>query len=361
MIHARGEEAAVVTEVARVAVVVTAHNRAGLLDRALTSVRAQTVRDLRIVVVDDASSDATPQVCARHAAEDARVEVVRLDTNVGVAEARNTGIDRSESSYVAFMDADDLAEPTWIEHLLEAAEREGVDLVKAGHLLDVPVGSRRTFTVPSRPVEEAVVLPQDGVRVRPKELMYAIGFAWNSLYARSAIEGVRFDRSLPLFEDMVFNLDVMARLPRVAFVPATDYHYVQHTAHRLTNRPQVPDLPFRGWFGRRLADQLERLGVAEATRPELVGLIGWSLSVVSARKAPPGVDPVAEIRGQLDHPDVRWLLEVAQGEHVRRADRPVVEALRAGNVRRARRTAQAIERLAHVKARAGLRVATLRG
>ncbi len=344
----------------QVSVVVTAHDRADLLERALASVRAQTVGDLQVLVVDDASSDHTPEVCARHAAQDDRVEVVRLDTNVGVARARNLGIERARAPYVAFMDADDHADPTWLEHLLEVAQREDVDVVTGGHKLDLPVGSR-TFTVVSRPVEQVTLLPAAGAQVRPRDLIYSIGFAWNSLYARSVVEGIRFDPSLPLFEDMVFNLDVLDAVERVAFVPAADYHYVQHTAHRLTSRPQRPDLPFRAGFARRLRERCDRLGIGEQVAAELTGLVGWSFSVECARTAPPGVDPVAEIACQLEHPDVQWLLGLATGDDVRRVDRPVVESLRAGRVRRARRVARAVERLAGVKARAGLRLAVLAG
>lgn len=345
---------------ARIAVVVTAHDRADLLDRALRSVEAQTVRDLAIVVVDDASSDATPQVCARHAAADERVQVVRLDDNVGVARARNLGVERSDSEWVAFMDADDHADPTWLEHLLAAAG--DADVVKAGYVADVPVGAK-TFHATSRPVERALVATPgatDGSVVRPRDFLYAMGFVWNGLYSRAAIKGVEFDPSPSLFEDMVFNLDVMAQVERVAFVPAADYHYVQHSSQRLTSRPQRPDLPFRASFGRRVVEQCETWGLGEVVGPEITSLMGWSLTVECARTAPPGVDPVAEIGAQLATPEVRWLLSTAVDEGLRRVDRPVVTALRAGRVRRARRVARAVERLAGLKARIGLRLVMLR-
>ena len=98
----------------KLSVVIPTHNRAGLLPRAVESVR-QAGTDLEIIVVDNASADDTPQVCARLP----DIRYLRLDRNTGEGGARNVGIKKSRSEYVTFLDDDDLRLPGSLDRQLE--------------------------------------------------------------------------------------------------------------------------------------------------------------------------------------------------------------------------------------------------
>ncbi len=93
----------------RVSVLLTTRNGAGLLRETLDSVLAQTLADFELVVVDDASTDATPQLLA--ACTDPRLRMLRSDRQLGVAGARNFGFAACRGSYVAAQDHDDLSRP----------------------------------------------------------------------------------------------------------------------------------------------------------------------------------------------------------------------------------------------------------
>src|SRR5689334_18161150 len=99
----------------RVSVVITTYNRAQLLQRAIESAR-QAGSDLEMIVVDDYSSDGTPEVCAKLR----DIRYVRLNANGGLANARNVGIAESSSEFIAFLDDDDLRLPGSIEKQLQA-------------------------------------------------------------------------------------------------------------------------------------------------------------------------------------------------------------------------------------------------
>jgi glycosyltransferase involved in cell wall biosynthesis len=86
-----------------VSVVIPARNAYGTLRRAIGSVRGQNYPLVEIIVVDDASSDATAAI----AASIADVRLIRLDTRHGAARARNAGLAAARGSIVAFQDADD--------------------------------------------------------------------------------------------------------------------------------------------------------------------------------------------------------------------------------------------------------------
>ncbi|MEM6677792.1 MAG: glycosyltransferase family A protein [Pseudomonadota bacterium] len=80
------------------------------LDAAIRSVREQTLPDFELIAVDDGSSDETPAILARHAAEDARIRV-HSQANTGIVGALNAGLARARGRYIARMDADDLCLP----------------------------------------------------------------------------------------------------------------------------------------------------------------------------------------------------------------------------------------------------------
>ena len=89
-----------------VSVVITTYNRVKFLQRAIQSA-LQARSDLEVVVVDDCSTDETPDVCAKLA----NIRYIRLSTNQGLAHARNVGIAESSSEFIAFLDDDDLRLP----------------------------------------------------------------------------------------------------------------------------------------------------------------------------------------------------------------------------------------------------------
>jgi glycosyltransferase involved in cell wall biosynthesis len=88
-----------------VSVVIPSFNAAATLERAIASVRAQTYRPLEIIVVDDGSSDSTPELLQRFAGPD--LIIIRNPKPSGAANARNQGIQRATGELVAFLDADD--------------------------------------------------------------------------------------------------------------------------------------------------------------------------------------------------------------------------------------------------------------
>ena len=99
-----------------VSVVLAARDAEATISEAVQSVLAQSVRELELVVVDDGSKDGTGRELETVA--DERLQVVRNDTALGLAGALNVGLDVARGTYVARMDADDVALPGWLEAVL---------------------------------------------------------------------------------------------------------------------------------------------------------------------------------------------------------------------------------------------------
>jgi FkbM family methyltransferase len=105
-----------------VSVVMSVYNGQAFLAAAIESILSQTFRDFEFLIIDDGSSDKTPEILSTCAKQDGRIRVVRHE-NKGRAVSLNIGIELSKSPYIARMDADDISLPNRIKEQLEFMER----------------------------------------------------------------------------------------------------------------------------------------------------------------------------------------------------------------------------------------------
>ncbi|HBB94321.1 MAG TPA: hypothetical protein DC054_02925 [Blastocatellia bacterium] len=102
----------------KASIIITTHNRPHLLPRAVNSARA-SAGEVEIVVVDDASSDETAEICQAISG----ITYVRVDRNQGVAGARNIGLVASHGEYISFLDDDDQRLPNSVDKQIETLEK----------------------------------------------------------------------------------------------------------------------------------------------------------------------------------------------------------------------------------------------
>ena len=114
-----------------ISVVMPAYNATDHITPAIESILAQSMTEFELIVVDDGSTDETPVIVDSF--DDDRIRLVRLEENVGIAAARNTGIERARGEYIACHDADDRSRPDRFERQLEfLEEHEAVAAVGTG-------------------------------------------------------------------------------------------------------------------------------------------------------------------------------------------------------------------------------------
>lgn len=123
-------------------VVIPLYNKEHFVERAVRSVLAQAFGDFEVVVVDDGSTDAGPEVVSR--IRDDRLRLIRRN-HVGVSEARNTGIEEARASRIAFLDADDEWEESFLSVIFDLI-RQYPDAGLYGTAYTV-VGKRGLFKV----------------------------------------------------------------------------------------------------------------------------------------------------------------------------------------------------------------------
>lgn len=252
-----------------VSVIIPVYNVDRYIDRCLESVCNQTYRRLEILLMVGLCGDGSLQKCMEWQKRDDRIIIVsRRDKGLG--DARNYALKIARGKYLAYVDADDYVERTFIEKLLRPLEEDGsVTLSCCGYDM---------FRAPGE-FEKVWVPDTDGLRDAGfEEYMRVVwGIAvWMKMYRREWIleHGiVMFEGSL---EDVVVHACLAAMARSVAFVREALYHYNVGNEGALT-RSARPAADCVAAF-RFVVQRFRQLGLLEGLRDQLGAYIGGRLA-----------------------------------------------------------------------------------
>lgn len=111
-----------------VSVIMPSFNAERFIAESIDSVISQTVQDWELIIVDDASTDATVNIAADYQRRDPRIRLIAQATNRGAASARNRGLDDARGKLIAFIDSDDIWYPEKTAKQIAALERCQADI-----------------------------------------------------------------------------------------------------------------------------------------------------------------------------------------------------------------------------------------
>ncbi|MEO1195237.1 MAG: glycosyltransferase [Pseudomonadota bacterium] len=223
-----------------VSVVMANHNGAAYLEAAITSVLRQSLAALELIVVDDASTDASKAIIAAAAGRDPRVKPLLCTQNAGAGAARNRALDVATGRYIAVVDADDLVHPGRLARLVDYAEAEAAPIV-ADDLIHFSVEgapplrlfSDVNFDGPTR--VSVTELLDDQFMGRPNQLGYL-----KPLIRRADLGAIRYRDDLPVGEDFDLLLRLAAKGHDIHILPEAWYLYRRHAgsvSYRLGGGP----------------------------------------------------------------------------------------------------------------------------
>jgi glycosyltransferase involved in cell wall biosynthesis len=210
-----------------VSVAISTWNRAHLVGRAIRSALAQTFDDFELLVVDDGSTDATPEVLA--GVDDRRLRCVRHERNYGISRTRNTALGLARGVWLAFLDDDNEWAPDYLERQLAfAAARPGAGVAYCR--------ARQRYAPSGSEVELG--------ELRQGQVFCALVEGWNpfvssALIRRSLlVEAGGLDERLRATEDR----DLWMRLAqRTEFAGSSEVLLIRHERHgpQLSRNPDL--------------------------------------------------------------------------------------------------------------------------
>lgn len=188
-------------------IVVPAYNVECYLDECVQSIIDQSSDDWELIIVDDGSTDATPQLCDAWGAKDERISVVHTE-NRGLSAARNTGFKQAKGQWVWFVDSDDSITENAIDLIGQAAQERDCDLIafglvpfnETGELPLETLGFSELSLRGTMPAMELEKLLYQGKRGH---------YTQTYVYRISALQSFQpgkgpFDEKIKLFEDVAF-------------------------------------------------------------------------------------------------------------------------------------------------------------
>lgn len=205
-----------------VTIIIPAYNAEKSIRTCLDAISAQTCNSFHAIVVDDGSTDGTPEICSEYVARDARIEVKRIQ-NGGVSHARNTGLSMVKEGYVMFVDSDDVVTSDYVQAHLAAMESQDTDWVISGFTYCFP-DHKQYNPIPEAYVGTFGAEDYKEIFAPLYDLNY-INTPWNKLYKRELIQ-TGFPEDMTLGEDLEFNLAYLRGTRLLTCIPESCYDYM---------------------------------------------------------------------------------------------------------------------------------------
>lgn len=194
------------------------------IERCAESLMSQTFQDeVEFIFVDDCSKDKSVDilnhVIERHPERKSQITVMHHQINQGLPAARNTGLQKAKGEYIIHIDGDDFVDPTMLEDMYNAAERNNADIVWSDLYLTYE-DSERYFSQPDYST------PRDALYgILRGEMKYNV---WNKLVRRELYfkHDIKFPSGFGMGEDMTM-IKLFCHASKTAYIPKAYYHYVK--------------------------------------------------------------------------------------------------------------------------------------
>lgn len=217
----------------KVSIIVPVYNSEKYVAECLDSILKQTMKELQIICVNDASTDSSREILEKYAKKDQRIMIVDNEQNGGLSFARNRGMEKATGEYIYFLDSDDSIVPEAMEELYNRAQELDTDVIFFDSEMtvegDLISEDKRLFCAKKNYGENNVYR---GIELARKMQLcndYRVP-VWLQFWKRAFVEraGLQFYDRL-IYEDELFTYLSLMQAERVACVAKTYHIYRRHS------------------------------------------------------------------------------------------------------------------------------------
>lgn len=228
-----------------ISVTLSAYNVEEYIGDCLQNITNQTLKDIEIICVNDASTDNTLNILEKYAAQDSRITIINKTENEGLAVARNKCIDLAKGKYICFVDGDDLLSLDLCEKAFEFAETNNSDLVMWDYISFVKESEIEVLLKNKSNLKEFKVLDKFALLELP-------AFAWVKLIRTDVAKNLQINFPVGLtYQDVPVHWKLITKLENINILPEKLSYYRQQpnaTTHK------------KGW---KRADYIEVMDIVE--------------------------------------------------------------------------------------------------
>ncbi len=238
----------------KVSIIIPFNNVEKYIKECLESVLNQTLQDIEVICINDASEDGTLSVVEDYQQKDSRIKLINLPERKGQGYARNRGIEIATGDYIGFVDSDDFIKPYMYENLYKKAEENDCDItmcqsVEYDDMTGRYIQSDYYSLAPLGSFADNVFSAEDS-----KHVILDINVAlWNKLYKRSYLQGIgeKFPEGF-IYEDLPFFFGSYLPAKRISIVWQELYMYrvnrvnstMQQFNNKILDRPYMVSLTY---------------------------------------------------------------------------------------------------------------------
>lgn len=204
-----------------VSVIVSAYNIEKYLSRCLDSLLMQTCKSLEIIVVDDGSTDHTPEICDSYVKNHDNIIVIHKE-NGGLSSARNAGLKAAKGSFIGYVDGDDWVEPEMYEAMLKACLEKDAEIAVCAYR-QVGIGAEKihpTGNILEFSRDEALELYISG-----HEQYHIYHSVWSKLFKKEIVKDISFYEGRSS-EDIMYSTMALTKASKCVFLDTPYYNYV---------------------------------------------------------------------------------------------------------------------------------------
>lgn len=205
----------------KVSVIIPVYNTENYIDKCISSVLNQTLKDIQIILINDGSTDSSLEKCKKWAKENNNIELISKE-NGGQGQARNIGLDLTKGQYVFFLDSDDYLPEDAMESLYNENIKKDCDLVCGTSISVFKNGDK---------IKNANVLNTKKFEGSGKELIVNTNYkgiqpmVWLYMYKTKFLKenSIKFPEGV-YHEDCEFTLKVLYKATQICFIDKTTYY-----------------------------------------------------------------------------------------------------------------------------------------
>ena len=205
-----------------ISIIIPVYNVEKYIKACLTSVFNQSYTNIEIIIIDDNGKDKSIEIASEMLKITSfRYSIIKQIENMGVSEARNTGIKHSLGKYIFFLDADDVITPNCIELLYNAMVSSKSDLVMGEY--------KRIYSKEFNKELDDNINYKDSKKIEYKDIYYnnESHYIWNILYKKSVIldNNLFFEKDIKFAEDALWITLVQFKAKKMVKINAQTYKY----------------------------------------------------------------------------------------------------------------------------------------
>lgn len=206
-----------------ISVVIPVFNVAEYLPRCIDSIINQTYKQLEIILIDDGSTDNSPEICDSYVQKDKRIKLLSKK-NGGQGSARNLGISVCNGDFVTFVDSDDWLVSDIYAHCVDIITKNSPDIISFNCIETngkTQIDEESNFKLES--VYKDEILNDYLYRGQTERAPFTV---WRKVYKKELIKNIMFDED-KINEDIVFNFKALSKANFLIHTSKIGYYYYQ--------------------------------------------------------------------------------------------------------------------------------------